>query len=436
MGWRLKTTLWAAVVGLSIPPSVASPFLANSQAAAFGYAAPPSSFYPPGSMEGYYPPSPSQGAPRRALRRFPTFPDTPAGLAHDIAGNIAKMVDEDKVQQDLKKQAQEGLAAAASAAASSLLITAASRTPLPSFATSFTTSAPRLRIDLQLDDLSDISEEWSRAVSHRYLPFYEKMLLTLRAQGYQRVVAVFGHKEEAAFVEKRLRQAGAMGQLKIEYLARRGDQEEGGGRGGGAKKKRGAAAAFPLGGGSSKKRIDIGPKPEMILFFNPQNVGGDLAELTEFQRLTAVATLRGAPVVLVNPALTAFSHLPQGMMDDDYVRPMILSDFKPCFQASAHKYKYNPFLSYSIVRRGGGEGGGGGGGGGPGEVFAHDGRLPESGWAYLESRHEEPFRLEVESTFFDSYFYIQKAPGIGGGGEGGVREEEEASSVSSSTFDS
>ena len=204
--------------------------------------------------------------------------------------------------------------------------------------------------------MSEFSEEWSRAVSHRYLPFYEKMLLTLRAQGYQRVVAVFGHKEEAAFVEKRLRQAGALGQLKIEYLARRGEEEEGVGRVGAAKKKRGvAAAAFPLGGSSSKKRIDIGPKPEMVLFFNPQNVGGDLAELTEFQRLTAVATLRGAPVVLVNPALTAFSHLPQGMMDDDYVRPMILSDFKPCFQASAHKYKYNPFLSYSIVRRGGEE---------------------------------------------------------------------------------
>jgi hypothetical protein len=370
------------------------------------------------------------------LRRFPTFPDTPAGLAHDIAGNIAKMVDEDKIRQDLKKQAQEGLAAAASAAASSLLITAVSRAPLPSFATSFTTSAPRLRVDLQLDDLSEFSEEWSRAVSHRYLPFYEKMLLTLRAQGYQRVVAIFGHKEEAAFVEKRLRQAGALGQLKIEYLARRGEEEEGVGRVGAAKKKRSvAAAAFPLGGSSSKKRIDIGPKPEMVLFFNPQNVGGDLAELTEFQKLTAVATLRGAPVVLVNPALTAFSHLPQGMMDDDYVRPMILSDFKPCFQASAHKYKYNPFLSYSIVRRGGEEAEEGGGEG-PWEVFAHDGRLPESGWAYLESRHEEPFRLEVESTFFDSCFYIQKAPGMGGGGEGGVREEEEASSVSSSTFDS
>ncbi|GAB5032822.1 Hypothetical protein NocV09_01100160 [Nannochloropsis oceanica] len=435
MGWRLKNTLWAAILGLSVLPNVESSSFVNSQATAFGYAAPPSSFYPPGSMEGYYPPSPSQGAPRRPLRRFPTFPDTPAGLAHDIAGNIAKMVDEDKVRQDLKKQAQEGIEAAASAAASSLLITAASRTPLPNFATGLTTSAPRLRVDLQLDDMSDFSEEWSLAVSHRYLRFYEKMLLTLRAQGYQRVVAVFGHREEASVVEKRLRQAGAFGQLKIEYLARRGDEVESGSRAGGAKEKRGVASpAFPLGGDGSRKRIDIGSNPDMVIFFNPQNVGGDLAELTEFQRLTAVATLRGAPVVLVNPALTAFSHLPQGMMDEDYVRPMILSDFKPCFQASAHKYKYNPFLSYSIVRRGGEEAEEGGGEG-PWEVFAHDGRLPESGWAYLESRHEEPFRLEVESTFFDSCFYIQKAPGGGEGGEGGVPEEEEANSVSS-TFDS
>ena len=158
--------------------------------------------------------------------------------------------------------------------------------------------------------------------------------------------------------------------------------------------------------------------------------GSDLAELTEFQRVTSIATLRGAPVVLVNPALSAFSHLPASLMDPQHVQPMILSDFQPCYQvgpptrhlliffgplcfprlppppthppthplpqASAHTYKYNPFLSYSIVRRGDK-----GGRGeeeeeeGPWEVFAHDRRLPDSSWAYLESRREEPFRLEV-----------------------------------------
>lgn len=38
----------------------------------------------------------------------------------------------------------------------------------------FPTSTPRLRVDLQLDDLFGLDEDWSRAVSHRYLPFYEK----------------------------------------------------------------------------------------------------------------------------------------------------------------------------------------------------------------------------------------------------------------------
>jgi hypothetical protein len=40
---------------------------------------------------------------------------------------------------------------------------------------SFPTSTPRLRVDLQLDDLAGLGEEWGRAVSHRYLPFYEKV---------------------------------------------------------------------------------------------------------------------------------------------------------------------------------------------------------------------------------------------------------------------
>lgn len=39
---------------------------------------------------------------------------------------------------------------------------------------SFPTSTPRLRVDLQLDDLAALDGEWGRAVSHRYLPFYEK----------------------------------------------------------------------------------------------------------------------------------------------------------------------------------------------------------------------------------------------------------------------
>lgn len=40
---------------------------------------------------------------------------------------------------------------------------------------SFPTSTPRLRVDLQLDDLSGLSDDWARAVQHRYLPFYEKV---------------------------------------------------------------------------------------------------------------------------------------------------------------------------------------------------------------------------------------------------------------------
>lgn len=81
---------------------------------------------------------------------------------------------------------------------------------------------------------------------------------------------------------------------------------------------------------------------------------------------------------------------------------MILSDFEPCFQVSAHRYRYNPALSYSIIRRGAGalpssssavleEGASSDAAGkvlreGPWEVFAHDSRLPGSGWAFLESR--------------------------------------------------
>lgn len=79
---------------------------------------------------------------------------------------------------------------------------------------------------------------------------------------------------------------------------------------------------------------------------------------------------------------------------------MILSDFEPCFQVSAHAYRYNPSISYSILRRGGGafaaaaspasvEGQEEEGrvlSKGPWEVFALDRRLPGSGWAYLDSR--------------------------------------------------
>lgn len=133
---------------------------------------------------------------------------------------------------------------------------------------------------------------------------------------------------------------------------------------------------------------------------------------------------------------------------------MILSDFEPCFQVSAHRYRYNPSISYSIIRRGeidaaaaalpsssavldASDAAGRVVREGPWEVFAHDSRLPGSGWAYLESRvrvwggggicmahgawrmahqsfsrrdpqEEEPFRLEVESKYFDSCFYITK----------------------------
>lgn len=79
---------------------------------------------------------------------------------------------------------------------------------------------------------------------------------------------------------------------------------------------------------------------------------------------------------------------------------MILSDFEPCFQVSAHAYRYNPSISYSILRRGeaafaaaaapasveGQEEEGRVLSKGAWEVFAHDSRLPGSGWAYLDSR--------------------------------------------------
>jgi hypothetical protein len=67
------------------------------------------------------------------------------------------------------------------------------------------------------------------------------MLLTLRARGYSKVLAVFGFRQEAQFVEKRLRQAGALGGVRVDYLA----------------------------GRESTKGLDIG-KPDIVLFFNPQ----------------------------------------------------------------------------------------------------------------------------------------------------------------------
>lgn len=108
------------------------------------------------------------------------------------------------------------------------------------------------------------------------------MLLTLQARGYDKILAVFGFRQEAQFVEKRLRQAGALGGVRVDYLA----------------------------GRESTRFIDVG-RPDVVLFFNPQTVNGDLSELSEFQRAVAVATIRGAPVVLVNPALSAFSFLPK-----------------------------------------------------------------------------------------------------------------------------
>lgn len=66
-----------------------------------------------------------------------------------------------------------------------------------------------------------------------------------------------------------------------------------------------------LAGRKSTKFLDIGKKPDLVVFFNPQTINGDLSELSEFQRAVAVATIRGAPVVLVNPALSAFTLLPR-----------------------------------------------------------------------------------------------------------------------------
>ena len=88
---------------------------------------------------------------------------------------------------------------------------------------------------------------------------------------------------------------------------------------------------------------------DLVVFFSPQTEADDLSDLTEFQRVTAVAGLRGCPVVVFNPDLLAYSHLPQGL---DLIRPMIMADFQQCYHLSIHRYKYNPLLTYSIVRRG------------------------------------------------------------------------------------
>lgn len=76
--------------------------------------------------------------------------------------------------------------------------------------------------------------------------------------------------------------------------------------------------------------------------------------------------------------------------------------------------------------------------GGLWEVFARDGRLPDSGWAYLETRDDEPFRLDVEHKYFDSNFWIQKSPGpipkLGGEGalpgRAGMMQQEEGEGAS------
>ena len=67
------------------------------------------------------------------------------------------------------------------------------------------------------------------------------MLLTLRTRGYGNVLAVFGFRQEAQFVEKRLRQAGALGGIRVDYLA----------------------------GREGSEFLDVG-KPDLVLFFNPQ----------------------------------------------------------------------------------------------------------------------------------------------------------------------
>lgn len=69
------------------------------------------------------------------------------------------------------------------------------------------------------------------------------MLLTLRARGYKKVLAVFGFRQEAQFVEKRLKQAGALGGIRLEHLAGRGQ--------------------------GTTKFIDI-RDPDLVVFFNPQ----------------------------------------------------------------------------------------------------------------------------------------------------------------------
>lgn len=424
MGGRTKFGFALIVLDLTILQGVALGLGSCTHATGFGYAGPASSFYPQGSQGEAYLPYTTRALPRRPLRTFPTFPDTPSGLADDIAANVARMIEEDARHRQLEAEA-------AASVSTSLSRPPASPSPITP-GPSLITSAPRLRVDLQLDDIHDLSEEWSCAVSHRYLPLYEKVLLNLRNHGYHRVVAVFGRREEASFVEKRLRQGGALDELQIEYLSRPRQESEEYAEFEGKKRR---APSFPLGGSAKSfpktKRIDIGSKPEMVVFFVPQNAAGSLAEVSEFQRLTAIATLRGAPVVLVNPALTAYSHLPQGGMGE-HVRPMIMSDFVPCFQAAAYRYKYNPYLSYSIVRRGGEAGWERG----PWGIFAHDARLPGSGWAYLESRFEEPYRLEVESRYFDSCFYIQKTAGPRGGrSRVGENPFQEVNAVPSSRHD-
>ncbi len=52
MPWRIKFPVLLPLLAALVPLPTTASFLPRQPTAAFGYAAPPSSFYPPGSMEG------------------------------------------------------------------------------------------------------------------------------------------------------------------------------------------------------------------------------------------------------------------------------------------------------------------------------------------------------------------------------------------------
>lgn len=99
-------------------------------------------------------------------------------------------------------------------------------------------------------------------------------------------------------------------------------------------------------------QVDVGLK-QLVLLFHPRTLDDDYAPLTEFQRIAAVATLRGTGLVAFNPRLQAYAHHPgsAGGFGGMPCVPMVLSDFRPIFFLSAHTRPANPRQAYAVLMR-------------------------------------------------------------------------------------